>query len=135
MAGPFTSEQIASLTDEINQQLSDLATSEGSAIKRGSGAPRAQRQRQAIEQATGLDATTFLARFRQAARKDLCEPGGVLYGQWKKLRDLVSKDALNTFGGILIGLGLSGTALQIVAVALVVYVLHLGAEAFCQGSE
>jgi hypothetical protein len=133
MPHPFTPEQIATLTDEINQQWHDLEISEGDAMKRGSAAPRAERQRQAIEQATGQDATTFLAQFRQAARKDLCEQGDLLYGQWKRLRDLVSKDALNTFGGILIGMGLSGTALQIVAVALVVYVLHLGAEAFCAG--
>ena len=135
MADPFASEQIASLTDEINQQLHDLAFSEGDAMKRGNAFPRAQRQRQAIEQATGQDATTFLARFREAARKDLCEQGGMLHEQWKRLRDLVSKDTLNTFGGILIGMGLSGTALQIVAVALTVYVLHLGAEAFCAGGE
>ena len=132
---PFTPEQIASLTDEINQQLHELAISEGDAIKRGSGAPRAQRQRQTIEQATGQDATTFLAKFRQAVHKDLCEQGGILNGQWKRMRDLVSKDALHTFGGILLGMGLSGTALQVVAVALVVYVLHLGGEAFCAGGE
>jgi hypothetical protein len=68
-------------------------------------------------------------------QEDLCEQGGILNGQWKRMRDLVSKDALRTFGGILLGMGLSGTALQVVAVALVVYVLHLGDEAFCAGGE
>jgi hypothetical protein len=39
---------------------------------------------------------------------------------------------VKTFGGILVGMGLSGSALQIVVVAIAVYVLYLGVEAFCR---
>jgi hypothetical protein len=132
----FTPEEIERLSGEVNDQLRRLATEEP-ALQRGKGAarPRAASQRKAIEQATGQDATTFLARFRQAARRDLCEKGGVLNKQWTKYRDLPSKSMLNTFGGILVGLGISGGALHIAVVAVAAYVLYLGVQAFCAGEE
>ncbi len=134
MSDVFTPEQIEQFTTEINQQLLELTAVDPTSQRalRG-GPPRAEKQRKALEQATGEDAGTFLARFRQAARKDLCEQGGVLHGQWTKYRDLVSKDMLNTFGGILVGLGLSGSALHIAVVAVAAYVLYLGVQAFCAG--
>ncbi len=135
MPDPFSDEVVEQLTTEINQQLRDLAAA-GPAIQRsGAAGPRAKRQREAIEKATGKDAKTFLAQFRAAARKDLCEQGGVLHAQWKKYRDLATKDMLKTFGGILVGLGLAGNTLAVVAVAVSVYVLYLGVEAFCAGEE
>jgi hypothetical protein len=136
MSEPFTDEQIDQLTVEINQQLQVLGAEDDPLYR--AGAPRSrrvERQRQAIAQATGQDAGTFLARFRAAARKDLCEQGGVLHAQWQKYRDLASKDMLKTFGGILVGLGLAGNTLIVVAVAVSVYVLYLGVEAFCAGEE
>ena len=136
MTDPFTPDQIDQMTNEINQQLQDLGTLQAAPLRAGQPArPRAAKQRAVIETATGQDATTFLARFRQAARKDLCEDGGVLHGQWMMFKDLVSKDMLNTSKGILIGLGISANTLAMVTVAVAVYVLHLGAEAFCAGEE
>src|SRR5271165_4985108 len=125
MSDLFTPEQIEQLTAEVNQQLQMLSAAEPAwqRGKRGAGAP-AERQRKVIEKATGQDAATFLARFRQAARKDLCEKDGVLHKQWTKYRDLASKDMLNTFGGVLVGLGLSGGALHVALVAIAAYVLY-----------
>jgi hypothetical protein len=132
----FTAEQIEQFTADINQQLQSLTASDPVAQRGGRGAhPRAEKQRKAIEQATGQDATTFRVRFRQAARHDLCEKGGILHGQWTKYCDLVSKDMLNTFGSILVGLGLSGSALQVAVVAVATYVLYIGVQAFCAGDE
>ena len=81
-----------------------------------------KKQRRASEAATGEEATSFLARFKAAARKDLCEKGGVLHTQWAKWKDLANKDIVKTFGGILVGMGLSGSALQIAVVAIAVYI-------------
>jgi hypothetical protein len=134
MPDPFTDDQIENLTAEINRQLLQLVTPDPAGQKSDRrGPPPTETQLQAIARATGQDAPTFLARFREAARKDLCEEGGVLHAQWRRYRDLASKDMLQTFGGILIGLGLSGNALSIVAVAIAVHVLYLGADAFCRG--
>lgn len=134
MPESFTDAQLLQMTAEIDQQLHELSTEESAYLR--AGAPhraKAERQRAAITQATGEDATTFLARFRAAARRDLCESGGVLHAQWQQYRDLASKDMLKTFGGILVGLGLAGNTLAVVAVAVSVYVLYLGVQAFCVG--
>lgn len=136
MLDPLTETQIELLTNEINDQLKELETSSLTEQKTGRRQPiRTERQYKAIEQATRQDASTFLTRFRDAARKDLCEQGGVLHAQWARYHDLVSKDMLKTFHGILIGMGLTGNALSIVIVAIGVHVLYLGADAFCCGPE
>jgi hypothetical protein len=90
------------------------------------------RQRRAIEEATGEEAIGFLRSFQAAARKDLCEPGGILYTQWHKWKDVTNREVLKTFGPVLVGMGLTGSPRQIAAVAIAVYVLYLGVQVFCQ---
>jgi hypothetical protein len=132
MTEAFTADDIARLSDDIDTQLLELgAPGTGLAKGRTPGEALGEKQRQAIEAATGEDALTFLARFKQAARKDLCEEGGVLYSQWRKWKDVTNKDVLKSFGAVLVGMGLSGGPLQIAAVAIAVYVLYLGVQAFC----
>ena len=43
-----------------------------------------------------------------------------MHAQWTKWKDLANKDVLKTFGGILVGMGLSGSALQVAVVAVAV---------------
>lgn len=133
MTEPFTPEQIDRLSGQIDQQLLAARSADPTLTKTNGGgnAQALAKQREAIEQATGEDADRFLTRFRDAARRDVCEPGGVIYKQWHKWRDVTNKDVLNSFGAILVGMGLSGGGLQIAAVALAVYVLYLGVQAFC----
>jgi len=73
-----------------------------------------------------------MKRFLQAVRKDLCEEGGVLHEQWKKWGDLSNEKVLQSFGAILVAMGLTGNALQTLAVASAVIVLHLGAKTICE---
>jgi hypothetical protein len=129
----FTSRELDDLSAKIDEQLRALG-SPGTGLAKGRKAAQVlgEKQRRAIEEATSEDATTFLARFKHAARKDVCQPGGIIYTQWHKSKDVANKDLIKTFGPILVGMGLSGAALQIVVVAVVVYVLYLGIEAFCQ---
>jgi hypothetical protein len=136
MPEPFTADQIEQLTLEINEQLRELVESDPAKMRGGRPPPKsARRQLTAIEQSTGQDATTFLARFRTAAHSDLCAEGGILHAQRQRFHDLASKDMLKTFGGILLGMGLAGNALATAAVAVSVYILYLGVEAFCAGEE
>jgi hypothetical protein len=130
---PFTPEDIAKLSAEIDAELRELGAP-GTGLARGRTPTQAlaEKQKRAIEQTTGVEATTFLTRFKNAARKDLCDKGGILHTQWTKWRDLANKDIVKTFGGILVGMGLSGSALQIAVVAIAVYVIYLGVEAFCR---
>jgi hypothetical protein len=133
MDNVFTPQEIENLSAEIDGQLQELgAPGTGLAKGRTSKEALGEKQKRAIEKATGEEATSFLARFKAAAWKDLCEKGGILNTQWTKWKDLANKDIVKTFGGILVGMGLSGGALQIAVVAIAVYVLYLGVEAFCR---
>lgn len=129
MPDPLTDAEIERLTAEVNHQLQALQAA-GRMLR---SRPSAEPQRQAIARATGQDADSFLARFRQAARHDLCEADGLLHQQLVKYRDLATRDMTKTIGGILLGMGLSGSALQIAVVAVLAYVLYLGVQAFCAG--
>jgi hypothetical protein len=136
MVEPFTADQIEQLSSEINEQLRELAESTPASLRGGRPPPNnARRQLMAIEQSTSQDVATFLARFRIAARNDLCAEGGILHAQWQRFHDLTRKDMLKTFGGILVGMGIAGNALATAAVAISVYILYLGIEAFCAGEE
>ena len=130
----FTPEQITALGAEIDAQLRELNTAYPSAATKGGELYRElpNKQHQAIEQTTQQDAPSFMKRFLQAARKDLCEGGGVLHEQWKKWRDISNQQILQSFGAILVAMGYSATAIPVLAVALAVIVLHLGAKTICE---
>jgi hypothetical protein len=129
----FTDEEITTLSARIDAELLYLGTPGTGQLK--SATPEEVlpvRQRQALETATGEEATSFIAKFKRAARQDICQPEGVLYQQWQKYRDITNKDVLQTFGGVLMSMGLAGNTLQIAVVALAVYVLYIGLTAFCE---
>jgi hypothetical protein len=133
MDDPFTPQELDDLSAKIDEQLRALgAPGTGLAKGRKTAQALGEKQRRAIEEATGEDAITFLGRFKHAARKDVCQPGGIIHTQWEKWKDVANKDLIKTFGAILVGMGLSGSPLHIVVVAVAVYVLYLGVEAFCQ---
>ena len=73
--------------------------------------------------ATGEEAEGFLRKFGRAARRDLCEEGGVLYEQWKKYADLENEKTIAFVGGVM---GLAGQPLTSAAIAVTVIMLHLG---------
>lgn len=89
MPYPFTPEQLTALSAEIDNQLRELRTEFSSEVLKGAKRHRMLPDKQylAIERAAGEEPGTFLQRFIRVARKDLCEEGGVLYGQWKKWGD------------------------------------------------
>jgi hypothetical protein len=133
MTDPFTDAELDTLAGQIDAELMTLGTP-GTGLARSGGEAKgalSERHRGMIEKATGQNATTFLQRFKAAARKDVCEKGGVLHTQWQKWKDVTNRDVLKTFGGVLVGLGMSGAPLQIAVVAIAAYVLYLGIEAFC----
>lgn len=88
-------------------------------------------QWQTISTITNEEPRSFWRRFKQAARRDLCEDGGVLHTQWKKHSDLSNEEVLKSFGAILAAMGFSGNVLQMLAVASGVIVIHIGCKAIC----
>ncbi len=134
----FTEQQMTQMSQEIDRQLNELSNDPDAEVKggtRGSKKKLPKKQADIIEQAAKEPPKTFIQKFRIAAKQDLCEEGGVLFRQWKKWGDLSNKDVLKQFGVILVAMGFSGNALQILAVSLAVVVLHLGVKAFCMEEE
>jgi len=138
MPSPFTTDQLASLSLQIDQQLRELHDAPPCAEVK-SNEPDKQDiperlpvQWRAIKEITKEEPRSFWRRFKQAAHSDLCDEGGVLNTQWKKHRDLSSRSVLESFGAVLIAMGFSGNALQVLAVAAGVIVLHIGCTAICK---
>ncbi|CAK8716280.1 MAG: hypothetical protein CDV28_10690 [Candidatus Electronema aureum] len=138
MPSPFTPDQLASLSLQIDQQLRELHDAPPCAEVK-SGEPDKQDiperlpvQWRMIKNITKEEPRSFWRRFKQAAHSDLCDESGVLNAQWKKYRNLSSKSVLESFGAILVAMGFAGTALQLLAMALVVIVLHLGCKVICE---
>ena len=139
----FTDAKLGRLANQVDQELKELAA--GPALgfqKSGSGKKipvLPEKQRLTIEKATGESADSFWQKYKQAARKDLCHKSGFLYKQWHKWRDLPSKDAVKVSLGLVAGLGISGTALPVVAVAASVIllntVLNIGVNVICEDEE
>jgi len=130
MPAPFTSEQLTSLSLQIDPQLAQLRD-EQPAVTRTGKEPDKQDipdrlpvQWQAVAAITKEEPRSFWRRFKQAAHSDLCEEGGVLHTQWKKYGDLSNEAVLKSFGTILAAMGFSGNVLQMLAVAAGVIVIH-----------
>ncbi len=138
MPSPFTPDQLASLSLQIDQQLRELHEAPPCAeVKSGEQdkqdiPERLPVQWRAIKEITKEEPRSFWRRFKQAAHSDLCDEGGVLNAQWRRYRDLSSRSVLESFGAVLMAMGFSGNALQILAVALGVIVLHLGLKTICE---
>lgn len=98
--------------------------------------PVAPQQQAVIEQATGEAFESFWAKYLRHAKRDLCLPGGLLYEQWHKWRDLESKTAVRVSYGCLAGMGISSASIGPVAVAAAVIMLNIalkiGIDALCE---
>ncbi len=91
-----------------------------------------EKQCKIIEKSTGKKPETFLKKFTHEAKKDLCEEDGMLYKQWQKWSDLSNKDVLQSFGSVLMGMGIGAGNLEILAVAVGVVVIHIGVKVICK---
>jgi hypothetical protein len=138
MPSPFTPDQLASLSLQLDQQLRELHDAPPCAEVK-SGEPDKQDipdrlpvQWRAVSAVIKEEPRSFWRRFKQAAHCDLCEEGGVLHTQWKKYGDLSNEAVLKSFGTILAAMGFSGNVLQMLAVALGVIVIHLGCKTICE---
>jgi hypothetical protein len=136
----FTEQELQTLSAEIEQQLNELANNQpdvgvSKAVKGHGKKIVPRKQKQQLEQATGENADSFLKTFARAAKKDLCEEGGLLHEQFEKLGDLSNKSMLVTFGGVLAGMNVATVALPAVAVTVSVIVIHIGIKAFCEDCE
>lgn len=136
--------EIAALAQQVDDQLNALQAAPAAQVRFRSAAPgqpaelpAAPDQQAAIERAAGVPFETFWQRYQRHARRDLCLPGGILAEQWRKWRDLQSKDTVKMSFAALAGMGLSTANVPVVAVAASVFLLNVltkvGIEAICEG--
>lgn len=126
--------KIQALAAAIDQQLADIEQVHTTSVQRSLAEPNAPLAQQAseIERITREKPLTFLKKFRQAAKSDLCEEGGVLNAQWQQWKDIASGDVAKNFSPVLIAMGFSGVLLETLVVAVGVIVIHIGLKAFCE---
>jgi pyridoxine 5'-phosphate synthase PdxJ len=134
---------LAAMANQVDEQLHALKTGRHATSPfRGSHSgpaelPKAPAQQAEIEQLTGESIETFWKKYKRSARRDLCMPGGLLHEQWRKWRELQSRDAVKVTLGVLAGMGISTVNITPLAVAATVFVINvvttIGVEAVCEG--
>lgn len=131
------------LAVQVDDQLKSLHASPPNLVSgfkggpAGGDLPDAPSQRQLIEKITGEGFEGFWQQYRRHLRKDLCLPGGMLYEQWRRYRDVESKSAVRVSYAWLAAMGIPAASLAPAAVAAAVFLLNVlikvGIDAVCEG--
>ena len=133
----FSTEQVRELSIEVERQLAAARVmpivDEKDAIdelRRLRSQLRVQKD--AIEAMTREPTDGFLRKFARVARRDVCEEGGLLNGQWEKYQDLSREDTLVVVVGSLGLMGIANPVVVAIGVPITVIILHLGLRTFCE---
>lgn len=134
------------LARQVEEQLSALQAQpaatfhlRGGPCEGAESLPVARDQQALVERITGQPFETFWQKYLRNFRKDLCLPGGLLYEQWRKYRDIETKSAMKVAYGILLGMGIPTGWLAPAAVAVTVFLLNValkvGVDTICEGCK
>ncbi|HIE02338.1 MAG TPA: hypothetical protein EYP59_18990 [Thiotrichaceae bacterium] len=136
----FTTEQLASLSAQVDEQLRDLGKGYALEVsKRGDtqlfSAPLPDddlppKQRKAIEDNTKKEAPSFLQEFADKAKEILCDADSDLRKEYEQFGEVDKVTLLERFAVLLTVMGFSGIGLQVLTVAVTVYIIHLGLKPF-----
>ena len=132
----FTIEEIKTLSAQVDEQLYELEitpVAEAKSITRQPQPPLDElppQQHQAIEEQVQENPNTFLQKFAHQAKALICNANSDLRKQYQLFGDLNKEDALEKFAGFLAVMGFSGIALQILTVAITVYMIRIGIQTF-----
>jgi hypothetical protein len=106
----LSDKEVAALSAEIDRQLYALSSAPRLPLavlrgEDGGGVPELHRkQLETLASATREPARSFLQRFLNTARSDLCDEGGGLHAQWKKWGDVENPEVIRTFAALLAGM-------------------------------
>jgi hypothetical protein len=132
----FTTEELKTLSAQVDQQLRELEimpVAEAKSVTRQPQPPLDElppQQHQAIEEQVQENPKTFLQKFAHQAKALICNADSDLRTQYQLFGDLNKEETLEKFAGFLAVMGFSGTALKILTVAITVYVIRIGIQAF-----
>jgi hypothetical protein len=134
----LTDTQLDQLSVELDLAIDQMESAVGGVrVARGEQGQVSLPEDQAarLQQAVGEPAGDFLPRFKRAARKETCEPGGFIHDQWAKYEEIAKKDLLKVSAAVLAGMGITGGALLAVVVPVVLWVFtaltSIGISALC----
>ena len=142
-AGFLSDAELDAMASQVDEQLNALQAQSVQTFRGlGDGShavPGAPDQQALLENASGQPFATFWRRYLRHLRKDLCLPGGILYEQWHKWKDLQSKSAVKVAYGVLAGMGIPTASLDPAAVAATVFLLNValkvGIDTICEGCK
>jgi hypothetical protein len=129
----LATEQLVKLSAQVEAQLAELKSSALSR-KRGSedNIEELSKQRQAIEKTTEEDADSFLQKFADKSKELICNANSDLQKQYEAFGGLKKDEVLDKLAALLAVSGFAGVALDILTVAVTVYVLHIGIKKFAE---
>ena len=132
MTQHLTTQQLAKLSAQVNEQLAELAANTALLQRKGSEGEieDLSKQRQAIEKITAENADSFLQKFVNKSKEVICNANSDLQKQYEEFGGLKKDEVLEKFAALLAVSGFAGIALDILTVAITVYVLHIGLKKF-----
>jgi len=135
MTNPLTASELAQLSTQVEEQLRELNSA--SVLTRASfSEPKSPptdlppKQRQAIEQHSDESAEHFLHKLSNQAKDILCSADSDLQKEYEIFGNLKKDELLEKLAGLLAVMGFSTGALQMLSVAVAVYILHIGLKTF-----
>ena len=138
----FSNEQIEQWADEVSDELNALTVEQAIRAESRSLSDEPvvplvpERLRGRLEAVAGEPAETFWVKLRAAFRKDLCIEGGYLNGEWKKYKDLPTKDVVQWTITFLSAIGVAlGSSAGLAVIPVAAWILHIllnvGINAVC----
>jgi hypothetical protein len=136
MTQHLTADLLTELSQQVEAQLQELdemapiAKRAKSSFSEKAPVELPPKQRQAIEENANEEANGFLTKFVNTAKSLLCSADSDLQKEYEVFGDLKKDTLLEKLAGVLAVMGFSGAALQMLTVAMAVYILHIGVKAF-----
>jgi hypothetical protein len=88
------------------------------------------KQRKAIEDNTKKEAPSFLQEFADKAKEIICDAESDLRKEYDLLGEVDKVTLLERLAALFAVMGFSGIALQVLTVAVAVYIIHIGLKPF-----
>jgi hypothetical protein len=138
MSDIFTKEELATLSAQVDEQLRELSEGYAPGMRKGETQQFGVRQdddlppkqRQDIEDNAHENADTFLQTFADKAKEIICDAESDLRKKYKWFGKVDKVVLLERFSVLLAVMGFSGIGLQVLAVAITVYIIHIGLKPF-----
>ena len=143
MSDIFTTEELATLSAQVDEQLRELSQHQSReeyapGMKKGETQQFSvhqeedfpPKQRKAIEDNAKKEAPSFLQEFADKAKEIICDADSDLRKEYTQFGEVDKVTLLERFAVLLTVMGFSGIALQVLTVAVAVYIIHIGLKPF-----